>query len=60
MPLIDIPGAAVRLSTSERHVRYLIQTRQITHVKVGGRVRFRPFDLDAFVEANTRPALVRS
>ena len=50
--LVDASQAAERLCTTERHVRRLYSERRLPFVKVGKVVRFRPEDLDAFVEAN--------
>lgn len=52
-PLKDEDAAAEYLGTTPRHVRHLWQTRQLTGVKVGKKVRFRQSDLDAFIEAHT-------
>ena len=57
MRLLDINEAADRLGTSERHMRALIADRKIDYIKVGGLVRFDPSALDAWIKANTVPAV---
>lgn len=47
--LLDRQEAAQHLATTERHVRRLIATGRIPAVKVGGKVRIRVADLDAFL-----------
>ena len=54
--LCDYAAAAARLSTTERHIRELRARREIPFVKIGGSVRFKVADLDAYVEARTVPA----
>ena len=49
--LVDIPGAARLLATSERHVRRLAQERRIPFVKVGHFVRFDLRDIERWLEA---------
>lgn len=51
--LKDVAATAERLGTTERWVRRAVAERRIPFVKVGRHVRFRPADLDAFIEANT-------
>lgn len=55
--LLNVPDAATYLGTNERHVRNLVYRRQIPYVKVGALVRFRLADLDAWIQANTVPAV---
>jgi excisionase family DNA binding protein len=52
--LLDIAGAAAHLGVSEAFVRRLVLERRVRYYKVGKFVRFRPGDLDAFVEAGRR------
>jgi excisionase family DNA binding protein len=48
--LLDIRGAAERLTCSERFIRRLVQERRIPFVKLGGtRVRFLGADLDQWI-----------
>ncbi len=49
--LLDVAGAAAHLGVSEAFVRRLVLERRVRYFKVGKFVRFRPSDLDAFVEA---------
>ncbi len=52
--LLDVVGAAAHLGVSEAFVRRLVLERRVRYFKVGKFVRFRPTDLDAFVEAGRR------
>ena len=52
--LLDVAGAAAHLGVSEAFVRRLVLERRVRYFKVGKFVRFRPVDLDAFVEAGRR------
>jgi len=52
--LLDVAGAATYLGVSEVFIRRLVLERRIRYFKVGKFVRFRPPDLDAFVEAGRR------
>ena len=52
--LLDVAGAAAHLGVSEAFVRRLVLERRVRYYKVGKFVRFRPVDLDAFVEAGRR------
>ena len=58
-PLLDIAGAASHLGVSEAFVRRLVLERRVRYFKVGKFVRFRPEDLDAFVEAGRRDPVQR-
>lgn len=49
--LLGWDGAAEYLSTSQRHVRTLVDKHRIAHIKVGGLIRFRVSDLDAYIDA---------
>lgn len=53
--LLDTAQTADYLGTTVRHVQNLIYHRRIPYVKVGRFVRFRPSDLDAWLDANTVP-----
>jgi excisionase family DNA binding protein len=55
-PPLDYDGAAEYLGTTPRHVRDLRATNRVPFVKLGGKVRFLPDDLDAFVLANRQEA----
>lgn len=50
-PLLDMNATAARLGTTHRHVRRLIERREIPFFKVGGKVRFDPADLDRWLTA---------
>jgi excisionase family DNA binding protein len=49
--LLDVAGAATYLGVTEAFVRRLVLERRVRYYKLGKFVRFRPADLDAFVEA---------
>jgi excisionase family DNA binding protein len=55
-PLLDVNDLARSLGTTERFVRYLVNTRALPVVKVGRHVRFRPEDVEAYISRNTRNA----
>ena len=48
--LLDVGGAAARLSVTVRFVRRLVAERRIPYVKVGKFVRFDPADLEAWID----------
>jgi excisionase family DNA binding protein len=52
--LLDVAGAAAHLGVSEAFVRRLVLERRVRYFKVGKLLRFRPADLDAFIEAGRR------
>jgi excisionase family DNA binding protein len=54
---LSIPEAAAASGLSVRTLRHLVSTRRIPVVKVGRLVRLRPADIEAYLTANTRPAL---
>ncbi len=59
-PLVDIAAAASHLGVSEAFMRRLVLEKRIRYYKVGKFVRFRPADLEAFVEAGrTDPVELR-
>ncbi len=59
--LLDVTGAAAYLGVTEAFVRRLVLEKRIRYFKVGKFVRFRPVDLDAFVEAGRQdPVETRS
>ncbi|MEW6154214.1 MAG: helix-turn-helix domain-containing protein [Actinomycetota bacterium] len=49
--LLDVAGAAAYLQVSEAFIRRLVLERRLRYYKLGKFVRFRPVDLDAFVES---------
>ena len=52
--LLNVAGAAAYLGVTDAFVRRLVLERRVRYFKVGKFVRFRPPDLDAFVEAGRR------
>lgn len=50
-PLLDTGAAAAYLDVSEAFIRRAVLERRIRYCKLGKFVRFRPADLDAFIEA---------
>lgn len=58
--LLDVAGAAAHLGVSEAFVRRLVLEKRVRYYKVGKFVRFRPGDLEAFVDAGRiEPAELR-
>ena len=49
--MLDVAGAAAHLGVTVAFVRRLVLEKRVRYYKVGKFVRFRPADLDAFVEA---------
>ena len=47
--LLTAGRTARRLDTSERHVRRLVASGRLPAVKLGGKVRIRPDDLETYV-----------
>lgn len=56
-PLVTVADAAGALAVSEKHMRRMIETRQIPHVRLGRAVRVRRSDLESLVDAHTVAAL---
>ena len=56
-PLLKLPAAADYLGITERHLRGLIERREIPFHKIGGLNMFDPADLDAY-KASTRVEVV--
>jgi len=52
-PLLDTDQAAEYLGTNPRHIRLLIERRELPYTKVGRLNRFDPDDLDQY-KANNR------
>lgn len=52
--LVDVAEAALRLAVSRHAVYKLAESGSLPSVKLGGRLRFRPADLHAYVERNLR------
>jgi hypothetical protein len=55
--LLDVAGISVRCNVPERMARRIISQRRVPVVKVGRYARVRLADLEAFLSANTRPAV---
>ena len=53
--LVNVPGAAEYLSTTERHIRSLIHTRRIPFMRCGGLIRFRTTELDSWLDEHAVP-----
>jgi excisionase family DNA binding protein len=49
--MLDVAGAAGYLGVNAAFVRRLVLERRIRYFKLGKFVRFRPVDLDTFIEA---------
>ena len=52
-PLTNRATVATMLCTSERHIRRLVATGGLPMVKVGGKVRFRLRDVEAYMTSHT-------
>jgi excisionase family DNA binding protein len=48
--LLDKRGAAKRLGTTPRHMEDLVRDRKVPFVRVGRLIRFKPSDLDQWIE----------
>ncbi|WP_280268698.1 helix-turn-helix domain-containing protein [Nocardia wallacei] len=48
---VDVEGAAKYLDTKPRFIRRLVAERRVVFYKVGGHLRFKLTDLDAYAEA---------
>lgn len=48
--LLDVSGLAIHLGVTERFVRRLVEERRVPFHKIGKFVRFRPDDIDAWIE----------
>ena len=57
--LLDVAGVASRAGVPLRMARRLLDERRLPTVKIGRYVRVRPDDLDAWLAAQTRPAVER-
>lgn len=51
-PLLDAAETAQYLGTTERHLRRLRDLHGLAAVHLGGKVRYRVEDLEAFIERN--------
>ena len=57
--LLDVAEVAARLGVTEKWVRNKVATRDITFVKAGGLLRFRPEDIEAYIEMRRVEAVQR-
>ena len=48
---LDVTAAAVHLDVNEAFIRRIVLEKRVRYYKVGKFLRFRPSDLDAFIEA---------
>jgi len=55
--LLDNTAAAAKLGTTVRHLTDLVARREIPFVKVGRLVRFKPDDIDAYIDRQTSEAV---
>lgn len=58
--LLTIEGAAVHLSMSVRYVRRLVADRRVVFYRLGRSVRFKPSDLEMFVDSSRVEPLTSS
>ena len=56
--LLTVEQAAEQLAMSVSFIRKRIQDRTLAHTKVGGSIRIKQRDLDAFVDKGNRSARV--
>jgi excisionase family DNA binding protein len=50
--LITAPEAAERLGCTDKMIRKMARDGRLPYVKVGALLRFRPVDVESFIEAN--------
>ncbi|WP_218020661.1 helix-turn-helix domain-containing protein [Nocardia beijingensis] len=48
---VDVEGAAAYLGTGVRFIRRLVAERRVVFYKIGGHVRFKVSDLEAYAQA---------
>ena len=58
-PLMSVEDVAVRCDVSKRFVYRLVEERRIPHTKLGRYLRFDPADVEEFIAAGRREAVVR-
>ena len=56
-PLLDVQSVETQYGITVRMTRRLVEERRIPFVRVGRFVRFRPEHLEAWLDANTVPAV---
>ncbi len=54
--LLDLATLAQRLSTSDRHIRRLVDERRIPFIRVGRFIRFEPAAIAAWLRESTSNA----
>lgn len=54
---LTLVEAAQATGIAERTLRHLVSTRRLPYLKVGRYLRFRPADLQAYLDEAMRPAL---
>lgn len=52
-PLLTLAETAAYLNTTERHIRRLRAESRIPFTKIGGKLRFKRRDLNAYIETQT-------
>jgi excisionase family DNA binding protein len=57
--LLSVAEVAARLGVAEKWVRNKIASRDLVFVKVGGHVRFRPEDIEAYIAQQRVEAVQR-
>ena len=50
-PLLTVQGVAEKLALSEKHVYRMCRLNRLPFVRIGGSLRFRPEDIDAWLES---------
>ncbi|WP_280258677.1 helix-turn-helix domain-containing protein [Nocardia wallacei] len=57
---VDVDGAAAYLDTKPRFIRRLVAERRVVFYKVGGHLRFKVSDLEAYAQSGkVEPVSVR-
>jgi excisionase family DNA binding protein len=56
---LTLSESAIYLNVTERYMRRLVVERRIPYLKVGRLLRFRPKDLDAYLESCVIDAIAR-
>jgi excisionase family DNA binding protein len=51
---LDIAQLAGWINITERHIRRLVAERRVPHHKIGGLVRFRPTEIEQWLDGNGR------
>lgn len=56
-PLWDVKQAATRCALSEAYIYRLVAERRIPFVKIGGALRFKPAEIESWLEAKSTPVV---